>query len=66
MFQIPSVMPAKQAASRSVRSELGSFKGSRLPRGLDTSEDVSAEVFYLERRDEPGAVSRMSPPDRPT
>lgn len=25
--------------------------------GLDTAKDVSAEVFYLERRDEPGAVS---------
>ncbi|MET0557203.1 MAG: DUF2294 domain-containing protein [Solirubrobacterales bacterium] len=25
--------------------------------GLDASADVSAEVFYLERRDEPGATS---------
>jgi uncharacterized protein YbcI len=24
--------------------------------GLDASKDVSAEIFYLERRDEPGAA----------
>ncbi len=48
---------ATEALFRETVEEILGRKVRAFLSGLDTTEDVSAEVFYLERRDEPSAAS---------